>query len=87
MKLLNILPTKKADVLECTLTESKLDGQSNANSATTNSALDDNITADLAMRIGSAISEWATLNHLEEIPKDILLDQVIDIVQTMKGVL
>lgn len=51
---------------------------------TTNDA-DNDMARDLSVRIGKAISEWRRKYHLEGLPADIILDQVIDIIKAIKG--
>lgn len=45
---------------------------------------DDDMAKDLAMLVGNAITIWAKKYGLENLPKDIILDQAISIMMTAK---
>lgn len=50
----------------------------------TDNGICDDMTQDLAIRIGSAISSWANKYHLEHLPRDIVLDQALAILTTVR---
>ena len=52
---------------------------------TTASESNDDMTKDLSSRIGKAISEWTQKYHLEGIPTEIVLDQVLNIITAVRG--
>lgn len=52
---------------------------------TTAGESNDDMAKDLSSRIGKAISEWTQKYHLEGIPTEIILDQVLNIITAVRG--
>lgn len=46
--------------------------------------VDDGMARDLAVLVGNAITVWAKKYHLESLPKDIVLDQALAIIATVR---
>ncbi len=52
---------------------------------TPNESTDDDMAKDLAVLIGNAISLWTKKYHLESMPYDVVLDQVLSIISTIRN--
>lgn len=45
----------------------------------------DDMAKDLAVLVGNAITIWAQKYHLENLPRDIILDQAVSIINAVKS--